>query len=51
MPAQTKDQTIPAMPRPSGLALGDEQYLWGLVLLEIAALLVLRQAFRRSHGG
>ncbi len=34
-----------------GLQLGDEQYLWGLVLLELAALLILRQAFRRQHGG
>ena len=25
--------------------------LWGLVLVELAALLLLRQQFRRHHGG
>jgi len=44
---------LPRIPAPlrDGLRLGDEQYLWGLVLLEVAALFVLRQAFRRQHGG
>lgn len=51
MPGQTKDSTTPSMPRISGLAVGDEQYLWGLVLLEVAALFAMRQVFRRAHGG
>lgn len=51
MLGQTKDQTTPSMPRISGLGVGDEQYLWGLVLLEVAALFLLRSAFGRHHGG
>jgi hypothetical protein len=33
------------------MKLGDEQYLWILILLEIVAMSWLRQAFRRRHGG
>lgn len=33
------------------LVVGDEQYLWLLVILEVAALFLLRQGFRRQHGG
>jgi hypothetical protein len=42
--------TVPASVR-GGLQLGDEQFLWGLVILEALALLGLRQVFRRNHGG
>jgi hypothetical protein len=31
--------------------LGDEAYLWVLVLLEVGAIAWLRSAFRRHHGG
>lgn len=34
-----------------GLQIGDEQYLWLLVVIEVVALFVLRQGFRRQHGG
>ena len=30
---------------------GDEKYLWLLVVLEVAALWILRGAFKRHHGG
>ena len=30
---------------------GDEMYLWILVVLEILAMVFLRQQFRRHHGG
>lgn len=46
-------EQLPVIP-PSvreGLKLGDEQYLWILVGLEVAALFLLRSAFRRHHGG
>jgi len=33
------------------MKLGDEQYLWILIGLEIVAMGWLRQAFRRRHGG
>ena len=33
------------------VAMGDEKYLWVLVSLEALTLLLLRQAFRRHHGG
>jgi len=33
------------------LMLGDEMYLWGLVLLEVGAIAFLRNHFRRYHGG
>jgi hypothetical protein len=32
-------------------AVGDEKYLWILVVLEVAALWILRGAFKRHHGG
>lgn len=32
-------------------AVGDEKYLWALVLIEVAALWILRGAFKRHHGG
>jgi hypothetical protein len=31
--------------------LGDEVYLWILVLLEVGAMAWARQSFRRHHGG
>jgi hypothetical protein len=31
--------------------LGDEMYLWVLVILEVFATAMLRQKFRRYHGG
>ena len=31
--------------------LGDEKYLWLLVASEVAALFLLRAAFKRHHGG
>jgi hypothetical protein len=31
--------------------LGDEHYLWILVILEVVAIGWLRHAFRRRHGG
>lgn len=33
------------------MKLGDEQYLWLLIGLEILATVWLRHAFRRRHGG
>lgn len=33
------------------LMVGDEGYLWLLVLLEVAAMYFLRRHFRRYHGG
>lgn len=33
------------------LMVGDEMYLWLLVLLEVGALAALRQKFRAHHGG
>jgi hypothetical protein len=33
------------------LAIGDEGYLWILVIIEAAALGYLRKKFRRYHGG
>ena len=43
----------PSMGRPGGrsLNLGDEMYLWVLVLIEAGMLGWLRQFFRRYHGG
>lgn len=32
-------------------ALGDEKYLWVLVLLEVGVLWALRSVFKRHHGG
>ena len=34
-----------------GMAMGDELYLWILVFAEVAAMGMLRQQFRRYHGG
>lgn len=34
-----------------GLRVGDEQYLWILVLLEVGFLAWGRHVFRRFHGG
>ena len=31
--------------------MGDEHYLWVLVVLEVLALFALRAGFKRSHGG
>lgn len=33
------------------LMLGDEKYLWLLVILEVIATSILRKRFRRYHGG
>lgn len=33
------------------LMVGDEAYLWGLVLLEVGMMAFLRKHFRRYHGG
>lgn len=33
------------------LNLGDEKYLWGLVILEVIFTGMLRKNFRRYHGG
>jgi hypothetical protein len=33
------------------LAVGDELYLWLLVIVEVFALMWLRAAFRSAHGG
>jgi len=33
------------------IKIGDEGYLWILVLLEVGAIAWLRHAFRRRHGG
>lgn len=33
------------------LNIGDEKYLWILVILEVAAIGWLRKYFRRYHGG
>jgi hypothetical protein len=42
--------TIPAGSR-GPLQIGDEQYLWALVVLEVLALFAMRSVFRRQHGG
>lgn len=43
----------PATGRPGRpqLMLGDEKYLWLLVVLEVLATGILRKKFRRYHGG
>ena len=33
------------------IAVGDEGYLWILVILEVIAMGVLRKKFKRYHGG
>lgn len=50
MPVKEQLPKVPASVRGS-LQLGDEQYLWLLVVLEALALVSLRQVFRRQHGG
>jgi len=48
-----KDQVGPEIPASvrGGLKMGDEQYLWLLVLLETGFLFWGRYVFRRFHGG
>lgn len=48
-----KDQIAPPIPAGyrGNLKLGDEQYLWILVLVEVAILGWGRYATRRLHGG
>lgn len=38
-------------PARAGLKVGDEQYLWLLVILEVGFLFWGRYIFRRLHGG
>lgn len=38
-------------PGARSLQVGDEMYLWLIVLLEVATLAFLRNHFRRYHGG
>jgi hypothetical protein len=33
------------------LAIGDEGYLWILVIIEVLAIGILRKKFKRYHGG
>lgn len=40
-----------ARPGSRSLLLGEEVYLWILVLLEVATMGYLRRHFRRRHGG
>lgn len=46
-------QAMPTSSKPgrSQIMLGDEMYLWVLVLLEVGFLAFLRNRFRRYHGG
>ena len=48
-----KEQLTPNVPEGyrAGLKIGDEQYLWLLVLLEVGLLALLRSTFSRQHGG
>ncbi len=47
-----KEQLPTVSPGARGpLKIGDEQYLWALVILEVLTLFALRSAFRRQHGG
>jgi hypothetical protein len=43
----------PALPFSLGSLLpsGDAAYLWGLIAAEVLAIVWLRQAFKRYHGG
>lgn len=34
-----------------GMAVGDEVYLWLLVFIEVGVIALLRNHFRRYHGG
>lgn len=49
----TKSQVGPAIPAGyrGNLRLGDEQYLWILVAIEVGILAWGRYATRRLHGG
>ena len=40
-----------ARPGSRQVYLGDEMYLWLLVFLEVGTMCVLRNKFRRHHGG
>lgn len=40
-----------ARPGSRSVALGDEVYLWFLILLEVGTMAYLRKHFRRHHGG
>jgi hypothetical protein len=40
-----------ARPGSRPVLVGDEFYLWVLVLLEVGAMAFLRNKFRRRHGG
>lgn len=44
-------RAVGAKPGTGQLAIGDEVYLWALVLLEVGAMAWLRKNFRRYHGG
>lgn len=43
--------TVGSRPGRRVIQLGDEMYLWILVLIEVALIGWLRQQFRRHHGG
>lgn len=49
--APTNTGTDAGMAGSKRVMVGEEHYLWMMVGLEVAALLVLRHLFRRSHGG
>jgi hypothetical protein len=49
-PAQAGARAVSSDFRPM-MPLGDEKYLWVLVILEVAAMFALRGAFKRHHGG
>jgi len=40
-----------ARPGSRNVLLGDEMYLWVLVLLEVGTMAFFRNKFRRHHGG
>lgn len=42
---------IGARPGGRSMVVGDQMYLWVLVLLEVAAISYLRSVFSRYHGG
>lgn len=44
-------QAVGSAPGRKPLMLGDEMYLWILVLLEVGAITWARSAFSRYHGG
>lgn len=54
IPQGTMGGTVKAAssrPGRSLLNVGDEMYLWGLLALEVIAMGILRNHFRRYHGG